>query len=222
VSFNDVYTKWTTTVSGRPGIVTARLQPISNLAGSGQLQVLSQALDMYLNASAEATVEMTMPYGKPVAASLCSMGVGVTSVSAPHPQVAPVQPMYWVVMADHDGTVVFNENILAGDPDDLDRIVADATAFAETGNYWTIAVSYGTVGVISPLALQWSKSWGVSIPTKWPEYPGFPHLFTAVGQSNSSAYPAVVSAWSPGIDPLVIQYQVSAQAQLYAGGSTGS
>ena len=36
VSFNDVYTKWTTTVSGRPGIVTARLQPISNLAGSGQ------------------------------------------------------------------------------------------------------------------------------------------------------------------------------------------
>ena len=222
VSFNDVYTKWTTTVSGRPGVVAARLQPISNLAGSGQMQVLSQALNMYLNASAEATVEMTMPYGKPVTASLCSMGVGVMSVPAPHPQALPVQPMYWVVMADHDGTVVFNENVLSGDPDDLDRIVADATAFAGTGNYWTIAVSYGTVGVISPVALQWFKSWGVSIPTKWPEYPGFPHLFTAVGQSNSSAYPAVVSAWSPGIDPQVIQYQVSAQAPLYAGGSTGS
>ena len=70
-------------------------------------------------------------------------------------------------MADHDGTVVFNENVLSGDPDDLDQIIADATAFAGTGNYWTIAVSYGTVGVVSPTALQWFKSWGVSIPPNW-------------------------------------------------------
>jgi hypothetical protein len=220
VNFNDMYTKWTTTVSGRPGVVAARLQPISNLASGGQVGVLAQALNMYLNASAEATVEMTMPDGKPVTASLCSVGVGVTSVPAPHAQVLAVQPMYWVVMADHDGTVVFNENVLSGDPDDLDKIVADATAVAGTGNYWTVAVSYGTTGVLSPLALQWFKSWGVSIPTKWPSYPGAPHLFTAVGQSNSSVYPAVVSVWSPGILYQMV-FQVTAQAPLYAGGSAG-
>ncbi len=221
VNFNDVFQKWTTTVSGRPGIVAARLQPVSNLAAGDQTDVLQQALAMYLNASAEAAVEMTMPYGKPVTASLCSMAVGVTSVPAPHPQEVAVQPMYWVVMADHDGTVVFNENVLSGDPDDLDQIIANATRAAGAGNFWTVAVSYGTVGVLSPVALQWFKSWGVSIPRTWPEYPGFPHLFTAVGQSNSSAYPAIVGAWSPGIDPSVIQYRVSAQAPLYAGGSAG-
>lgn len=221
VNFNDVYIKWTSTVSGRPGVVAAHLQPISNLASGGQIDVLAQALNIYLNASAEATVEITMPWGKPVTASMCSVGVGVRSVPAPHPQVDPVQPMYWVVMADHDGTVVFNENVLSGDPDDLDKIIADATAFAGTGNYWTIAVSYGTTGVVHPTALQWFKSWGVSIPAKWAEYPSFPHLFTAVGQSNSSAYPAVVSAWEPGTVYPVLVSQVSAQAPLYAGGPAG-
>ena len=202
VSFNDVYDQvdrppsrddpaWSPRVSGRSR--TSRARPGATCFRTGPVHVPQRQRRSDRRDDDVVTANRS-------ARSLCSMGVGVMSVPAPHPQVVPVQPMYWVVMADHDGTVVFNENVLSGDPDDLDKIVADATAFAGTGNYWTIAVSYGTVGVLSPVALQWFKSWGVSIPTKWPEYPGFPHFFTAVGQSNSSAYPAVVSAWSPGID----------------------
>jgi hypothetical protein len=217
-SFNQTYVNWMNSVAGVPGIIGANLQPISHLAPLKKVDALNAALADYLNASAGGGVSVSSAGGWPSATS-CVVTVGTSNVPPQNPQTSAVQPMCWIVMADDRGNVVFNENVLSDDPNDFDKIITAAEQASTGKTYWTVAVIYATTGVLTPTALQWFASWGVSVSPDWPQYPSAPHLLAAVGQSNSSSYQPAVETWIPSYDEWADPLTVQVQVPLYAGGS---
>lgn len=186
VNYKDLVTKWAGSVETTPAVTGTHLQPMYEVAPTGKTQALEDALSTYLNASVSAVAEFTETVNTEPADITCSVTIGEQTLTAP--TVGGVQPMYWLVLSDDDGTVQFNENYLKDDPAAFDALIADATKASQGENWWAVLATSSTTHPPSGTALAWIASCGIPLTAGNYKYPGFPDLVVAVGRTHSPKY----------------------------------
>ncbi|MFW0757732.1 MAC/perforin domain-containing protein [Pseudomonas sp. H11T01] len=190
VNYNDLVTSWADSLSLPENIkLTGRqLTAISNVAPVAQFHVLNQALQVYLNGSVSAHSSLTFSETIGLHGGDCTITVFNTNVQPPNVPSPGNHAIAWIVMADEQGVVKFNQNITSNNPDDFDALVDNA--YNESGgNAWWTAVVYVTVPPqpMNEKGLLWLRSCGVKVPA-WTGYPNWPVQLTAVGKSNDSSF----------------------------------
>jgi MAC/Perforin domain-containing protein len=189
VNYQGLVTDWAKSVEGVPAVTGTHLQPIYEVAPTSQIAALEAALSKYLNASAGATAQLTFgpDPSNPVPTSV-SCTVTIDDVSPTPPTGSGLQPMYWLLLADDEGSIRFNENALQDDPAAFDSLIADAVTASQGQEWWAVVVISSATKVPTGTALAWLESCGIPITSADFQYPGAPEHLVAAGRTNSPTY----------------------------------
>ena len=189
VNYNDLVSQWTSSVKNEPGFIQFTLQPISTLATVAQGAAVDQALSAYLNTCVTATARLETAR-LDLVSNACEVNIAHQAVTPPNPPTAKADPMCWIVMADAEGVIQFNENRLSNNPDDFDALIAEAQKVTAHGErYWTVVVASGTSFDVSQFALTWLSGCGIKNLDEWEShYPTWPVLVVAIGHANSESF----------------------------------
>ncbi|WP_164000045.1 MAC/perforin domain-containing protein [Pyxidicoccus caerfyrddinensis] len=202
VNYSELISNWATGVKQTPDVTNVKLQPLSHVAPVSQVAVLNQALDAYLNDGIEATSRAELRSEEVVGAA-CSITLNRQPVPVPASRDVAERPCYWLVLADEEGTIQFNEASSKDDPDELDRLISAARAMSAGQSWWVVAVQCVATNIPSVQALEWLSSCGVpDQPWVNGTYPGWPAQMVAIGKTGSPGFSGrVASVRAPGPDP---------------------
>jgi hypothetical protein len=213
VNYRALVDAWAAGVSKAPGVTGVTLQPLTTVAPVQMQPAMHAALVAYLNAEVAADCMVKYTYPGPtgswpvIEGAGYAVRVGQQEISMPNKANGLEQGNYWIVVADSQGKVHFNKNILSpglkADSHYFDELVQEARAASQTGNDWVaVIVNTNQVGAPSVPSLQWLQNCGIDISV-WTKdaqaYAGAPFQFTAVGRANSpklAGSTAAVDMWA--------------------------
>lgn len=188
VNYNDLVSQWTDSVKKMMAITGYSIQPIYSAAPVGQVAVLTQALNTYLNASviAYSTLKVSLKVNERlrITGGDTSVTVGNNTYDPPNFPGSGQYANAWIVMTDDAGVEQFNNNSLSNDPGDFDKLVRLAVDKSAGKNLWTTIV-FVTVPPqpMSETGLKFLRSCGVQVP-EWSGYPDWPVQLVAIGKTN--------------------------------------
>ena len=213
----NVVAAWTSTLPANPGIVSTSLTPIPNvLTGLGST---STEMSKYQNSSNQLSVAMAVYLNAPILVSNTSSFMvnavqalpfltrTTTTIIIDQTAVPPARPprmtdlsMYWVVMADKNGNVTFNQNFNTEDPDDLDTIIQTAKEVSDGQQWWVcVCIVNQTEAPISTTAANWFEQIGIDTVGLTPGtfYPGMSCVVTMIGKTNCSFQRGEINHYMP-------------------------
>lgn len=210
-------TEWTSTLPHNPGVISVSLTPISDvISGIGGeyheaskfLHISNQfslALASYLNAPI--TVLNTSSFTMQTRGAMPFITGSSSRIIIDEETLTPANKprstdlsLYWVVMADENGNVTYNNNYNTENPDDFDRLITEASALSNGKKWWVaVCIVNQTEAPISLFAAGWLKQIGID-PEKLQIgdfYPGMSCVISMVGKTNSGYQRAVLTQYQP-------------------------
>jgi hypothetical protein len=216
-SSSNLVSQWTDTLPENPGVITVSLSPISHvISGLGKTpkdvaryqnvsNQLAIALAIYLNApitvsnTSSFTVDKTgwMPY---LSGTSTTIAIDENIIAPPNPPRITDLSMYWIVMADENGKVKFNQNFNTEDPDDFDKLINAAKSASNNNRWWVcISIVNQTEAPVSVTAINWLKMIGIDTSKLQPEgfYPGMCGVASMIGKTNCSYQQGQMNKYQP-------------------------
>lgn len=200
--YNDVVTAWSAGLKDNPAITGVMLLPLSKLTTAQQYDALDTAIDAYLTNSITASFTVSYEDGKGTYPRItgvgCSVLLGKTQLLPPTLPGPTDYSNFWIMLADDQGNILFNRNVLSENAQQFDDLVKQAKAASLTGAYSAIVLASNVhVSLPSPTSMAWLRDCGISMAswTKEAHYPGAPFQFIAIGKTNTPSYPASSAAY---------------------------
>jgi hypothetical protein len=232
-NFSDIVVKWTKSLQEHAVPYSLTLSPISSVVTGAKSELIAKALKAYLNAPVQ--VKSTATFNRKegiidghkvfithITGCATEIMFDNNVISPPHTPSRTDVSMYWIVLADSDGNIVYNNNSISQNPDEFDKLVSEAKAISAGKQLWAcVSLVNDVFAPISITATQWIESLGINLSPWKPHhyYPQANLLLTLLGKTNSPNYKGQISLIDPySMNPKMGDFErkISVAQSMYA------